>query len=62
MWNMKRNAISVRKKMKTTSRKLDKRYITIPNSTDTIARQPETTDVTVAFTTGKKTSEMLSKK
>ena len=63
--NLKRKAISIREKTKTTTnRKKDLRYISIPNSkaSETIANQLETTDVKVAFTTGRKINDMLSKR
>ena len=61
--NLKRKAIAIRNRPKiATTRKEDIRYISIPNSTaaKTIANRLETTNVKVAFTTGRKVSEIVS--
>ena len=62
MLNLKRKALNIRSATTKTKTK-DERYITIPNSkTDvTIAKELETTGLKVAFTSGKKVGDMITK-
>ena len=63
--NLKRKASNIRKRSPTAKTKnKDERYITIPNSKAavTIAKQLETTGFKVAFTSGKRVGNMISKK
>ena len=62
--NLKRKALSIRKRSATTKTKTkDKRYITIPNSETavTIAKELETTGFKVAFISGKKVGDIITK-
>ena len=62
--NMKMKAIKIRKRSATTKPNKNERYITLPNSkpAETIARQLETTGFKIAFSSGKKVGDMLTKK
>ena len=61
--NLKRKAINIRKRATTTKEKRNERYVTLPNSkpAETIAKQLETSGFKVAFSSGKKVGDMLTR-